>query len=721
MNETANMATYRQTARFLQIETPLGPDQVLLTEVDGYDAISRPFVFNVELVTQEADATIRKLLSQAVTLTLHHHREGAAPHCINGVIRRLTGCNVDIRGLRHWRAEVVPKLWLLSCTADCRIFQNKSVPDILDKVFGEHGLTKYEIRASRGDYPKLEYCVQYRETTFDFVSRLMERSGMFYWHEHTADSHTLVIADHNVHAKVLDGTVVVLGDRPIVNDVQTMRHDYTFRPGQWTLRDFDFEAPAKNLTANTVTVADITQMAQHEIYDYPGGYTDQQVGKALTRRLIEAEEVQYDRLCGAGTAAGLDAGRRCEARFADPNTSRDDDEFLLTEVRHQATDHSYITDVVEPATYTNEFVATPVKVPFRPPQWTPRPIVRGPQTAIVTGPADEQIYTDKYGRVKVRFPWDRNPDGNQDDVSSCWIRVSQGWAGRNWGAIHLPRVGQEVIVDFLEGDPDRPIITGRVYNGTNSVPYELPANATQSGIKSRSVLGSGSNEFRFEDKRGSEEVWLHAQKDLNAKVENNETRDVGSNRTTTIRANETKTVDGNVLETVKGTETRNITGNVSESFSANETRTISGNVSETIEGAVSTRVGGSVSETIGGSISQNVADGITVTTTGKINITAVGGFSVLAPGGTRYVDDFFDKTGTTNSSAYAVQFSTVGTQTQYVGISATTTGVNLSFNLLNVGSSVIEQSAKVTKLETAATHIKQGIVSLYNQALVTFS
>jgi type VI secretion system secreted protein VgrG len=512
----------------------------------------------------------------------------------------------------------------------------------------------------------------------------------------------------------------VLGDRPIVNDVQTMRHDYTFRPGQWTLRDFDFEAPAKNLTANTVTVADIAQMAQHEIYDYPAGYTDQQAVKALTRRLIEAEEVQYDRLRGAGTAAGLDAGRRCEARFADPNTSRDDDEFLLTEVRHCATDHSYITNVVEPATYRNEFVATPVKVPFRPPQWTPRPIVRGPQTAVVTGPAGDQIYTDKYGRVKVRFPWDRNPDGNQDDVSSCWIRVSQVWAGRNWGGIHLPRIGQEVIVDFLEGDPDRPIITGRVYNGTNSVPYELPANATQSGIKSRSVPGSGSNEFRFEDKQGSEEIWMHAQKDLNAKVENNETREVGSNRTTTIKANETKTVIGNVSEIVEGTETRNVTGNVSETFSANETRTVSGNVSETVDGGVTTTVGGSRTETVAGSVTQTVTGGITITSVGPIVVNAPAGSTTLAPGGTTIVESTTKKTGTTNFQAYALSCSAQGLKADVSGLQVTYAANKIDITGMKMDVTGFKFEKKNMKCESFTQAIVVGALSIKTLGLIAF-
>ncbi len=538
----AAASSFDQTGRLLQIRTSLGPDSALLTEVQGHDRISHPFLFEIEIATREPDDQVRSLLGMPVTLFLAEHADfDGRP--VHGIVKRLSGCRIGARGIRFWRADVVPQIWFLSYVADCRIFQDKSVLDIIESVLQEHNITDFEIRATRDNYPKMEYCVQYREDTLKFVSRLMERFGLFYWHEHDSDKHVLVIADGNMKSKPAGVGAVSVAAQD--GGVTALQFDYSYRPGKWTLSDYDFEAPTKNLLASTPTILKIPQITQREIYDYPGLYATRDAGNHFTRQHIEGEEAQYQVLRGTGRYAPFDAGRRCKATSVWRGTGAIDEDLLLIEVRHTAADHAQISGDAAPPYYANEFRAIPLQTPYRHPQVTPRPFVHGPQTAVVTGPSGSEIHTDKYGRVKVRFHWDRNPDGNRDDVSSCWIRVSQAWAGRNWGSIHIPRVGQEVIVDFLEGDPDRPIITGRVYNGDNPVPYDLPAHATQSGIKSHSSPGSGSNEFRFEDKQGSEEVWFHAQKDLNSKIENDETRKVGNNRTTTIHKDE-KTVDGDL-------------------------------------------------------------------------------------------------------------------------------------------------------------------------------
>ena len=582
---------------------------MLLIAVDGQDTISRTYLFRIDLATHESDEEMRSLLGKPVTLTFSQHSE-LPGRPVHGLVRRISGCTVGPNDFRLWRAEVVPQLWFLSCVADCRIFQNQSVLDILQVIFKEHGLTDYEIRAQRGNYPKLDYCVQYRESALDFVSRLMERAGVFFWHEHQSEKHLLVIADNNISAKDT-GVSVEISQHAGIGNINALENDYSFLPGKWTLTDYNFETPRTRMEASSPTVIDLPLMRQHEIYDYPGEYSTREAGKDVAKLRIEADEAMYHRMQGSGFTAEFDAGRRIEVR----NASKDHARCLLVEVHHRAEDRSQITSTAKPPHYDNDFVAIPAKVPFRPQRVTPRPFVRGPQTAVVTGPSGEEIYTDKYGRVKVLFHWDRL--SKHDDTSSCWLRVSQAWADRKWGSIHTPRIGQEVIVDFLEGDPDRPIITGRVYNAQNEVPYGLPANATQSGIKSQTVQGSGSNELRFDDKQGSEEVWLHAQKDLNAKVENDETRKVGHDRTTTIHNNETTTIDadkdttvkGKFKETVAGTETRSVTGDVSETFGANETAMVTGNVKQTI----------------GGTFTQTVTGGINISTPGAVTITAQGG------------------------------------------------------------------------------------------------
>jgi type VI secretion system secreted protein VgrG len=424
---------------------------------------------------------------------------------------------------------------------------------------------------------------------------------------------------------------------------------------------------------------------------------------------MEQEEAHFHRRHGQSGIAGLNAGLRI--RIADI----DDPEVLVTEVRHRAEDYSHWSGEMwgnrQPRApfYENSFVCIPKRVPFRAERVTPKPFVRGPQTAVVTGPAGEEIHTDKYGRVKVRFHWDRvNP---ADDTSSCWVRVSQGWAGAGWGQIHIPRVGHEVIVDFLEGDPDRPIITGRVYNAQNKVPYALPANKTQSGIKSNSTKGGGgSNEFRFEDKKGSEEIYLHAEKDLNSEIENNETRKVGGkgtgNRTTEIKNDETTqiggnkktTVNGNFDETVFGKESRMVLETVTENFGADETRTIAGNQSETI--------GGNVTQTVAGSLSQTVAGGIQITTPSTVTITAIGGWTLVAPGGTRTIDSFFDSTGNKNADAFQFKFSLATSSIDIVSL-ALSVNTSLKVDLANfkIDKTAVELLKKDVETKNVTTNM----------------
>jgi len=560
---------YVDDQRFLKITTPLGAGAVLLTEVRGIDHISKPFLFQIEFVTLLSDTTILTLLGQPVTLFLCNTETLPGGRPVNGLIRKLSGPANYIRGFRAWRAELVPQLDFLGFTADSRIFQSKSVVDIIKDIFQIHGLTEYQFRALTGTYPTLDYCVQYRETALNFVSRLMENVGLYYWHEHTADEHTLVITDTVSAAKPAtpDPLYHIAVDE--FGEIFSLQSDYAFRPGTWTLKDYHFQTPKDPLLETTPTVINEPPMTQYEVFDYPGGYEDASLGTSLVRTRIEYEESQYHQLHGTGRAALFDPGRDFAVHLLDTSSasagstgSETLKNFFLLNVEHHASDLTYVTMDAAVPRYTNSFKVLPADTVFRPERVTRRPFVHGPQTAVVTGPPGEQIFTDEYGRVKVRFHWDRNPDHDSDDQSSCWLRVSQIWANNGFGGIHIPRVGEEVVVSFMEGDPDRPIITGRVYNGDNAVPYELPANKTQSGIKSQSVPAGGYNEFRFEDKKGAEEVWLHAQKDFNRKVENDETASVLGNEYIDIVGTLTETVGGAVTETYKDTLTQNVTKSI---------------------------------------------------------------------------------------------------------------------------------------------------------------
>ena len=715
MSATDSALYFSQAHRLLAIDSPLSQDQLLLTELDGHDAISRPFSFRVEFATHQPDDEVRTLLGKSVTLWFGA-TGGVGRRPANGLVRRLSGPLAAPRGLRRWRADVVPQLWFLTRTADCRIFQEMSIPDIIKTVFARFNLTDYEFRGLLGTYPKLDYCVQYRETAFDFVSRLMEHVGMFYWHEQSDSKHQLVITDNNNVAPAARDPSVVMAVRGDLGQLLSVESEFNYRTGLWTLEDYDFTKPATDLRADTPTTLQVPRMSEYEIYDYPGLYHATAVGTALTRLRIEQEEAEYHRVRGDAATPGFDAGAYTVLEDADadqPNWK-----VLLTEVRHRATDTSdLISQGGTPPSYHCAFTAIPFTVPYRPARITPKPFVRGLQTAKVTGPAGENIYTDQYGRVKVRFHWDRNPDGDADENSSCWLRVSQIWAGEGWGAIHLPRVGQEVIVDFLEGDPDHPIITGRVYNAVEKVPFDLdpaaaPANAsplsaaptrrkTWSGIKSRSTPGGGHNEFLFVDDAGKEEVFLRAQKDLSTLVEHDEQRHVKHDRTTnidhdeaaTIGHDKTTTVTNNFSETIQGTETRSVIGNVSETFAANETRMISGNVTETITG--------NVDQTVSGMVNQLVTGPVTVTSFQNILLTGLGG-SVTTEAASWWQNTPMAGQATAlaiqiaalNLQAYGVSMQNAGVNIGNSGVNMGITGVNLNVTGAQLTNTPIDLGAK---------------------------
>ncbi len=550
---------YDQAERLLRIDTPLGPDQALLIQLDGSDAISRPFHHRIAFATEAPEQKVRTLLGKAVTLWIG---ASSAPDArpIHGHLRRLTRRHSGRLDTHLWQAEVVPALWFLARRADCRIFQNLTIPQVLDKVFRIHGVSAVEQRGLSGSYPTLDYCVQYRETAFDLVSRLMEEAGLFYWHEHAAKAHTLVIADQNQLAPRLAAETLTYGGLSAEEKLSWFEQDTEFRTGTWAMRDFNFETPALNMTATDPTHLDVPRMKDHEVFDYPGRYTTPGEGSTVARLRIEEEEARHRVLRAGGETKGLNAGQRLTI---DDQDGVGQEKCLVTELRHTARDTSFWASAedAEGSHYANEFAAIPAGVPFRPARVTPRPLVRGSQTATVTGPAGSEIHTDGYGRVKLRFHWDRNPDGNPDEQSSCWVRVSQGWAGAGWGAVQIPRVGQEVVVDFLEGDPDRPLITGRVYNADRMPPYRLPDHKTRMVLRTDTHKGTGFNEITFEDEAGRENVFLHAQKDQTLRVLNNRTdrvdahavASVGGNRAVEVAGNQKHEVGGSVNLTVGGT------------------------------------------------------------------------------------------------------------------------------------------------------------------------
>lgn len=535
--------SYTQKNRPLRLTTPLGPDVLLLERIRGEERVSQLFHFQLEMISEKTEIDPNALLGKKVSVEIDF---GDKTRYISGIVSRFM-CGERGPRVSRFYAEMVPELWLAGLMQNTRIFQQKTVSDILSKVLSDLG-AENALQLS-GTYEPRNYCVQYRETNLAFLSRLMEEEGIFYFHSHSSGSHKLTISDVSRQAPAcpeystlkgaVDDQAPMYSNEPIAFGVV---REVSVISGNITLWDHSFELPGKNLEAKaTVTDGD----KKLEVYDYPGEYAQRfdgvnpgggdqasQVQKILDENArvakIRAGEAGAQRtsIKGQSNCPMLTAGHIVTLeKHHDPNTNGD---YFLTSVWHDASIQNYDNPNGEPFSYTNSFEAIPKATPYVPPRITPRPLVTGSQTATVVGPSGAEIFTDKYGRVKVQFHWDR--EGKMDSSSSCWIRVSTPWAGKNWGAIAIPRIGNEVIVDFLEGDPDQPIITGMVYNADQMPPYTLPDNMTQSGVKTRSTQkGSADNfnELRFEDKKDNEQIYLHAEKNFDAVIENDETRKIG--------------------------------------------------------------------------------------------------------------------------------------------------------------------------------------------------
>jgi type VI secretion system secreted protein VgrG len=598
--------------RFLRLDIPtLGKDTLRIYGFTGREAISQPFHFDLQLLSENASVAFENVVGQRVTVRLR--LADGSDRCINSFVSRFTQSGKDDQH-SYYHAHIVPWLWFLTRTTDCRIFQNKTVRQILESVFTELGFTDFEFKLE-GTYEPLEYCVQYRETDFNFVSRLMEEFGIFYLFQHDDRRHTLVIAD-SPSAHRPNGTHPKMRYLPVAggaaqHDAITSCHlEQEFRSGKYAVTDYNFKGPSDAMRTTASGAVQVGDNRKYEVFDYPGRYLRQDRGTQLTKIRMQEEECTNLVLNGTSSCPALAAGDR----FDLAEHYRDDlnRAYVVIEVQHNAAGIQAFTSGAgagDTRTYSNQFASIPYATPYRPPRITPKPIVEGVQTAVVVGPEGEEIYTDPdgHGQVKVQFHWDRY--GKRDQDSSCWIRVSHLWAGKGWGAIAIPRIGQEVIVDFLEGDPDRPIITGRVYNAEQTPPYALPANKTQSGIKSRSSKDGGTvnfNEIRMEDKKGSEELYLHAEKDETIVVENDKSEKVGNNETVGIGNDRSETVGGNETLSVVGNRTRTVNQNEVVTVLLTRTHTVGANEAVSVGGAQEVSVVGAHILSVGGLQNVNV-------------------------------------------------------------------------------------------------------------------
>jgi type VI secretion system secreted protein VgrG len=549
--------SYTQANRTLALKTPLGPDKLLLVGLSSREALSQPFHLTLETIAETStEIEFDKLLGRPVSAAVSAV-EGEKRH-FHGIVRRIVQGPREEGGegrvFAHYRLEVVPFFSLLSKKVQSRVFQQMPVPEILAKV-----LTGLDIDFRlQGQFEPRNFCTQYRESDFHFASRLMEEEGIYYFFEHSDAAHTLVLANTPASHPVVPNESTLIYDDNVggIREETRVHHwekSQELTSGKYTLWDHSFELPHKHLDAEKLIQDSVqTGKVSHklklgannsfEIYDYPGAYAQRFDGidpgggdraadvnkifqdNARTVGIRMQEEASHAVLIyGASNCSQLTAGHK----FTLTRHFDGDGSYVLTSVDHTARDETYRSGGGE-TSYGNYFTCIPMALPYRPPRTLQRPRVEGCQTAVVVGPSGEEIFTDKYGRVKVQFHWDR--EGTNNENSSCWLRVATPWAGKQWGAIHIPRIGQEVLVDFLEGDPDRPIVVGSVYNADMMPPYKLPDNKTQSGIKSRSTLKgepANFNEIRFEDKKGEEQLYIHAEKNQDIVVENDETHKIG--------------------------------------------------------------------------------------------------------------------------------------------------------------------------------------------------
>jgi type VI secretion system secreted protein VgrG len=601
-----------QENRLIAISTPLSEDELALYKAEIIEDLARPFTIDVELISENHNISLDDLMGKNVTIRL-----GTADDVryFNGFVTEFHQLPNTDRYSRYG-AMIRPWFWLLNLSENCRIFQDKSYPEIIQEVFDSLGFSDYEIKLT-GTYQPQEYVVQFNESDFNFVTRLMEQEGIYYYFEHTDGKHTFVMADDS---SILSDQGDILFYHPEdtsnqfnIEGISKWENYRKIKTGGIRLSDFDFETPSKNLEFVS-TDPKTASLSSLEKFTYPGKYKERGMGTEYTRLLMEKENVSYETKIANSNVKTLFSG----SHFSLKDHYRDDQnsQYLITHYRCNLQSDEFISSSNQENSevFTSEFTAIPSSVVYRTQITATKPKMVGPQTAMVVGKAGEEIWTDKYGRVKVHFHWDRY--GQADENSSCWIRVAQTWAGKNWGQIQIPRIGQEVLIDFLGGDPDRPIIIGSVYNGTSMPPYDLPANATQSGIKTRSTKGgntSNFNELRFEDEKGKEELYMHAEKDYNSMVENCLSETIGNNKTTQVGASHSETIGANMQVTVGGSLTETVMINVAESVGAAMELTVGGLYAESIGAQKTESVGGNKSESIGGNKSESIGKNRTLT------------------------------------------------------------------------------------------------------------
>ena len=587
---------FQQTNAALSITTPFGADVLLLDSLQGQEALSCLFGFALSM--RASDPTLDPATILGAQVTVKFAPKDCPVRYISGMVSRFMHAGGD-QAFAYYTAELVPSLWLLSLGRDRKIFQNQTAPAIIQAVLGDFAVA-FDAQL-KGSYSARAYCVQYDETALDFISRLMEEEGIFYFFRFTSASHTLVLADSTSAHLACTGAETLRffadqGAGPLMDTVTQLEYESRLVVQKVEVGDFDYLQPSTALKAESSGKA-----GKGRVFAFPGKHSVVADGTQRAKVQVESLQVQSETSRGVSHCYLLSAGT--QFTLSDHPRTALNTALVLRLVTHSATSEHY----------SNAFEVFDARVPFRAPQHTPRPRVAGSHTALVVGPSGEEIWTDQYGRVKVQFHWDRL--GVKDENSSCWVRVSQSWAGASWGALFLPRIGQEVVISYVDGDPDRPLITGAVYNGENTPPVTLPGMQTQSTLKSRSSKqGTAGNEIRMEDKKDSEELYFHAQKDMKVEIENDLSTSLTAGSETHTLEKGDRTVNlktGKETHSVKGTRDLTITGAESHTNQADFSHTVSGDYTLKITGNLVIEASGSISIKAGSSLSVEAATALT--------------------------------------------------------------------------------------------------------------
>ena len=612
------MALITQNQRLFSLDTPLGPNKLLVNSFEGTEQMSELFKFELELVSEDFSIDWDEIVDKNITVGIRQS-DGTSFRYINGYISRFEPSKQTGR-LAYYCADLVPWTWYLTLTTDNLIYQEKTVVEVIEATFQKYGFQDYDVSSLGDRHAKWMNCCQYGESAFTFISRLMEIEGIYYFYKHEQGKHTMMLVDHlSAHVPCPFQSTIRVDHQVgsgLFRDEDTIflsNMSKNIRPNKHAHKDFNFEIPSHQLYFEAPVQGFMGSNRNLEVYDYPGDFDWEK--DAPDWGDLRQEELAVDRVkvAGTGICRSLIPGYRFDLTQHDrPEQNLN---YLVTKVTHKGHEGSWIagTDVGS-ASYENTFESMPSSVQYRPGRKTETPNIQSIQTAKVVGPKGEEIYTDEWGRVKVHFHWDRKP---ADENSSCWIRVMQPIAGPGFGHIWLPRVGQEVVVQFVEGDPDRPLITGCLYNHENHPPYTLPANKNWSGVKTRSTKQgqpTDFNELRLVDTKGSELYVMHAQKDMQITVENDTIEVVDRDRTLTIKRNQTENVQGD------------------------KHNSVSGNFNEDIQGKMSLNVKKDITEKAGGTFILQAGGDIHLKAGGRIVLEAAGGITFLGANGASFID-----------------------------------------------------------------------------------